>query len=199
MLQHAQSLLVSLVTALILVLVSPSAQADDTTIKDPVGDNWSPGGGQGGYTQEGSVPNTDLRRTHLLHQRRVVIFDLKYVDLKRRVSDEINVEMYLRTDDHVLYRVGAGVDWLGRSTVYDLAKGRDQIQQTCDSLGGTTSFAHNRLRIRIGRECLGNPRWVRFQGSADSYEESTGLFLDSAIDEHPKPQVWSERVHRASA
>jgi hypothetical protein len=191
-------LLTSLLAALLSVLVAPSAKADDTVVRDSAGDNWSPGGGQGGYTSEGSVPNTDLRRTRLLHQRRLVILELKYVDLKRRVSDEINVEMQLRTDSHALYTVSASVDWLGRSTLYGLAKGRDQIQQNCDSLGGTTSFPHNRLRIRIGRECLGHPRWVRFRGKAESYKESTGLFLDSATDDGPEPQEWSLRVHRAA-
>jgi hypothetical protein len=194
----ARTLALVLATSAALAVATATAHAERVVLQDDSGDVWSPDG-PNDFTAEGSVANTDLLRTWVRHQDRSVVVKARYVDLKKRVSDEIEFHAYLRTDRPRLYEVSAQVDWLGRETSYRLVRYSTGKVLDCGGLTGRTRFGVNTLRITVPRACLGNPRWVRFQGKAESYAEEDGLFIDDAQVAGPKSQYatakpWTLRL-----
>lgn len=173
-----------------------SAAADREALEDATRDVWSPVGGRT-FSHEGSVVNTDLDRTVVRHSPRAVVAIARYVELRSRASDEITFYGYLRTSRARTFEVVVEVDWLGRGADYLLlqhGRNNDVSVVNCKRLGGRTSFARETLRINIPRSCVGRPRWVRFQGVAESYTERGGRFLDQVIGTGARPKGWSPRI-----
>lgn len=191
-----RSLILSAASAVLVAASFAPAHAARVVTDDETSDVWSPNY-PNGFTHEGSVPNTDLKSMVVRHRTRTVVVEAEYKNLKKRVSNEIRFEVYFRTNERRRYGLVASIDSNGRGTSYYLWRGINQIPIDCqEAVSGHTSFAHDRLTVKIPRVCLGAPRWVRYQALAESYEESTGLFLDNATGPGPRLKTWSKRVRR---
>lgn len=191
-----RSLVLSAASAVLIAASIVPAHAGREVMEDGTRDVWSPDP-PNGFTYEGSAPNTDLTSVVVRHRTRSILVEADYKRLKRRVSDEIHFEAFFRTDESRRYGLTASVDPNGQGTSYYLWQGVNRIPVECrQAIGGRTRFTQDELRVRIPRVCVGSPRWVRYQALADSYEESSGLFLDSATGPGPRLKRWSKRVRR---
>jgi hypothetical protein len=188
--------LVVLVTALAALLGTGPAFAERATVNDATGDVWSPEGPRG-WTHEGSVVNTDLRRTVFDFSQSQLSVTATYVNLKKNASDEINLDLLLRTDTGRLITVAVSTDWQFQSTSVALGD-RDTAEVIdCEGATGSASAGSDVLRFAIPRSCLGDPAWIRFQGNANSFSESSapyGLFRDDIRTARPPTQRWSHRL-----
>lgn len=187
--------IVALAAITAVTALAAPANAEREVLRDTTSDVWSPEG-PGAFSEEGSVVNTDIKRTTIRHQDRFIVVKVRYVELKKRASDEVTFYGYLRTDRRRTYEVVIEADWLGRGADYILRKYSTGTPVDCDRIHGRTRFGVEVLRVSIPRSCLGKPRWVRFRGAGESYKEDEGRFLDSAIGSGARLKVWSQRIHR---
>jgi hypothetical protein len=173
------------------------AFAGRATVPDATGDVWSPEGPRG-WTHEGSVVNADLRRTVFeLSEGRLTV-TATYVNLKKKASDEINLDLLVRTDDGRLIQIHVSEDWLFRDTFVALVDQETADVVECDGATGSASPASDVLTFAVPRSCLGDPAWIRFQGNASSFSESSapyGLFRDDIRSDRPPTQRWSHRLY----
>ena len=189
----------ALLIAAIIAAPAP-AQAERAEVPDKAGDVFSPEGANG-WTAEGSRPNTDLRRVLVRHETRRVFVKAKYANLKKDIADEITFHAYLRTDDRTLFHVLVHIDPHGLEDSYYLSRYATSTTVECEGIRGETRFGANTTMLTVPRRCLGNPKWVRFQGKAESYLEVDGLFVDAAGWPGPKRQYatarpWTNRLER---
>lgn len=188
----ARTLVLPLLAIAVVGLAAP-ASAERVAFRDVSGDVFSPDGPRD-WTTEGSVVNTDVRRTSLAHTDDVVALTVRYADLRKRATEAIEFSAYLRTDDRHGYEAIVHVDWLGRGASVILIDEVTQDRVECDGLAGKADFATDVVRAAVPRSCLGDPAWLRYAGAAESYRESDGSFVDSALSSTPDHDVWSTRV-----
>lgn len=184
-------------TVACLAIVTSPADADRAVLPDESGDVWFSDATPGAdFAEAGSVVNTDLEHTWVGHQRQNVVIKSRFVDLKKKVSEQIEFRIYLRTNHHRQFWVFAQVDTWNGSTSYELLNLQSGGFTKCDGLGGRTRFDTETLRVQVPRTCLVRPRWVRFQGEANSYVENEGLYVDNANGAGPEPRSWTRRLWR---
>ena len=172
------------------------AFAERATVPDATGDVWSPEGPRG-WTHEGSVVNADLRRTVFVLTRDRLKVTASYVNLKKKASDEINIDLRVRTDDGRLIQVHVSEDWLFRYTFVALVDQETAELVECEGATGSANPGNDVLTFEVPRSCLGDPAWIRFQGNANSFSESSapyGLFRDDIRTARPPTQRWSHRL-----
>ena len=187
-----------LATWALIAVAAPMAHADRASRPDPAGDVWlNDGEGENDhYSQAGSVVNTDVRRTSVRHLKRYVTIRTEFVSLRKKVSEQIEHFLYLRTDGSGQFAVIVNVDTWNGQTGYYVHGYDDQGPRECDDVTGSTRFDKETIQVRVPRSCLGSPRWIRFQGRTVSYVEDVGTYSDSAMGPGREPRVWSRRLHR---
>ena len=149
-------------------------------IPDGTGDVWKQSG-EDGFTLVGTAPNTDLTETRVTHRGRHVVIRAAYDALEKGAPEEFEYRGILRVPrPNGLRRfvISSGRP-AERTTKYSLAHYWEGALVDCAGLTGRTRFGADVLNVRIPRRCLGNPRWVQFQGAAYSYTEE-GLLNDDA-------------------
>lgn len=172
--------------------LAPASGERDATV-DETYDVWSPEGFNG-FTPEGSVVNTDLRRTVVIHSPHTVVLEATYRRFRTGVSDEIRFTVYLRTSDRRRFAVHVFVDWDGRYTSASIWRGINELPLECSGLRARADFEANTLRVKIPRGCIRRPRWIRYQALAESYVEDENLWRDNALGPGPRLKTWSERI-----
>jgi hypothetical protein len=183
----------ALATAVLLLLAGP-AHAERSLVRDGTGDVWSPEGARS-WTHEGSVVNTDLTKTVVDHRAGAVAVTASYVELRRRVSDEISLDFTLRTSERRVFSIYVQEDWLFRGTYVPVLDVETQELIDCPGATGSSSIARRTITFTVPRRCLGNPAWVRYQFQAESYSEGGGLYVDDARGRGPEPKVWSRKLY----
>ncbi len=195
------ALAASLIVALTGVLTASPAAADRAVVPDGSGDVWKQSG-EDGYTLVGTAPNTDLTETRVTHRGRYVVIRAVYDALEKGAPEEFEYRGILRAPrPNGLRRfvVYVRADGPNGRTKYSLAHYWEGVLVDCAGLTGRTRFGADVLNVRVPRRCLGNPRWVQFQGAAYSYTEE-GLFNDDAQRPGPystslRPKSWTRRLH----
>lgn len=182
----------------LLAVSAGPASAQRVVLTDDTGDVWSPDGPPGRWSAEGSVANTDVRATSVAHRVHRLVITSTYADLGDAASDEISWTGNLRTDgEHRRYQIRVSVDWRGESASSGLWRwgAGDWVRAVCDPGAPVTlRYPEDTLQVRVPTECLGHPRWVRFQGLAESYTESDGLFRDPVAESGPNLREWTRKV-----
>jgi hypothetical protein len=58
-------------------------------------------------------------------------------------------------------------------------------------------YAANTMVLRIPRECLDNPRWVRAQAYSIAYRPRIGReYTDEALSDRSSHDGWTPRIYR---
>jgi hypothetical protein len=175
--------LIALTSALI-VSVSAPALADSATIRDPKGDVYlSNDGPASSYKPVGSKPNTDLLRTRVKHTRTSVRLTIRYQNLARDASKFISYDAELRVPGGEIFHGLVVVDPGLASGYVNVTDADYVVDEACTAGRVQVRPAEGRVLVRIPRSCLGDPRWVRFGGTALSI--ATGkkdkTYLDNAL------------------
>lgn len=185
----------ALTTAVLLILAAPApAHAERSLVRDGTGDVWSPKGARS-WTHEGSVVNSDLTKTVVDHRAGAVVVTANYSKLRKRVSDEIDLDFALRTSKRRLFSIYVQEDWLFRDTYVPVVDVETQALIDCPGATGSSSITRRTITFTVPRSCLGNPAWIRYQLQAESYTEGDGLFVDDARSRGAEPRIWSRRLH----
>jgi hypothetical protein len=136
-------------------------QADDTT------------------TLVGDVVNTDVRSVRIDHRNRKLKAKFGYTDLTRTGVGFVSVLHVLSSEGRSLnVIVAAGrASWRG-GAVLETAAGRDL---ECPSIRRTIDYDANTVKVSLGTDCLGEPRWVRVALEAASIQADDNLvYIDDA-------------------
>jgi len=149
-------LLVSLVSATIMLALVPAASADRVNRADAHGDVAA-------FIADSDEPinkpgklDPDVVRTLLAHRDHAVVIRLRFRDLlpKKRRS----LLTVVRTPGDGDYSVAIGWRRNG-SAVVQIEHAPDVVD--CPGLTQVLDVERNIIRVRIPRACLGSPRWVR--------------------------------------
>ena len=176
-----------------LLSAAPPSHGERAVLTDGRGDVWSPKGANG-WERQGSVVNTDLRRTRLVHGTDSLKVKAKYRNLKRRVSDEIRFDLTVRNNQGELFDILVQTDWLFRSTTVSVWDALAYETVSCDAASGSASVVKETITFTVPRSCLGDPTWLKFFGHAESYAESRGLFVDDISTARPEAEAWGPRL-----
>lgn len=193
-----RSIAILLTAAVVVAAAVVPSHADRASRTDQAGDVWLEEGieGEEQLSEAGSVVNTDIIRTGVRHTDRSVNVTTKFVKLKKKVSEEIELRIYLRTNLSHVYGVLVHVNTWDDYSYYELFRFGEAGFIRCD-LSGSTQFDTEVLKVRVPRSCIGNPKWVRYQSRATSYVEDVGMYSDSAMGlGSGEPKAWSKRLYR---
>ena len=176
-----------------LLSTAPPSHAEREVVIDGRGDVWSPKGANG-WKRQGSVVNTDVRRTRLIHGLENLSVKVKYRNLKKRVSDEVDFELTVRNKQGEVFDVLVVVDSLFRATSVSVWNAIEYEEVPCEEAAGSASLARETISFTVPRSCLGSPKWVKVFGHAESYAESRGLFIDDISTSRPEAEAWGPRL-----
>lgn len=176
-----------------LLSTAPPSQGERAVITDGRGDVWSPNGANG-WERQGSVVNTDVRRTRLIHGLDTLSVKVKYRNLKKRVSDEIDFELTVRNNQGEIFDILVVIDSLFRATSVTVWDAFAYEDVPCEGATGSASLARETISFTVPRSCLGDPKWVKVFGHAESYREGRGLFIDDISTSRPDAEAWGPRL-----
>lgn len=176
-----------------LLSTAPPSHGEREVIVDARGDVWSPKGANG-WERQGSVVNTDVRRTRLVHGLDSLSVKVKYRNLRKRVSDEIDFALTVRNNLGEVFDILVVIDSLFRATSVRVWNATAYEEVPCEQASGSASVARERISFTVPRSCLGDPKWVKVFGHAESYRESRGLFIDDISTSRPDAEAWGPRL-----
>lgn len=176
------------VLSLLLPLTAAPAEAEDLRVIDGRADMWRMTGKQQ-FVPAPTVTNADIVRTRFSHTaQRVVIVssfarlvphDFAYVARTRDQEDRRRIVHLLANR-----RNPTGTVTLFRPPGTEI---------TC-ATRHRISYRTDKLRISFPRQCIGNPRWLRF-ASWSIHKTPRRYYYDDANSAGPPiPPVWSPRV-----
>lgn len=186
-----------LVGTIVLASTTGPASADLWRHQDPTGDVWKFDIESGVMVESSLRTNVDLLRTSARHAPRAVYFRAKFANLARttdRVAFYVNVRTSANDEVHSLI---ASFDPRHRDGIGGYSCGPGE---TCKGLRVRVDYAHDIVMLRVPRECLDNPRWIRYQAYVVNYHHPAGTVgnehRDQALTTAASTDVWSPRIRR---
>lgn len=169
-------------TCALSIAVAGPAAADQTTVKDAKGDVFKVGDdATEGDQPQGSVVNTDIRRSVVTHGKGSVLIRVTYDRLKKNRSEFIQYDAELRTPRSGVFHVLVVVDPTLKSATVTVTDGHYE-GLTCRRTRGIVHPDEGRLLAKVPRACLGTPKWVRFTASALSEQQGVNKsYVDNAL------------------
>lgn len=181
--------------ALLLAASVVPAGAERLVTPDDRADVWSPSGFNG-FTAEGFVVNTDVRRTAVWHSAKAVTVKTTYFRLRKGRGDELDFSVYLKTSNRRQFGILASIDSDDGSGSASMYRGIGH-DVDCPKLRVRTDFAADWVRVRIPLPCIRNPRWVKYEALTESYIEDEDLYRDNVLGPGPRLNQWSSRIRRS--
>lgn len=189
----ARTILAVAVGALV-PLVPTAAHANRYTHEDGTGDVFSAPYNSTAFTPAPDRAVGDVVSSSIQHKRRVVVMQLRYLDLEP--SSEFNGHVFvIRTP--TMRRIVALV------ATSAFPNGRAQMTKpnrkkvTCH-IPHRIDYSLNTATVAVPRSCLGNPRWVRVGMAGTSFTGFTGadtMWFDDALGSGTQG-IYSPRVFR---
>lgn len=190
-----RAIVVLLISALLTFAGAQSASAERKVTFDGSGDVWASESSDE-WASTDWAPNVDVRRTVMDHQRDLVYWRANYVNLRDWVSEEIQLNVEVRTDGGGRFEAVIFIFWDGHSAGGYLADA-DGLPVRCRAMRSGTSFSKNTVWLNIPRECLGNPKWVGYRAYASSFDaDFVYYYRDVVPGSGHELEGWSERVRR---
>ena len=186
------ALLAALLTALLALLVAPSAAAEDLVVPDGQGDFWhdTRSSGEDPYPGNPDWGNPDLRRTAYRHWHDRVSVRLDVARLARGDGGYWEVEVRYRTNE----------GRTGRATLFKPQDGQVVVNWTGDGQCGVdphVDYADDYFVLEVSRSCLSLPRWVRFKSATRWWPTSDDYpYVDVSGSAGYRLSEWSARVRR---
>lgn len=186
-----------LVAMVLAALTSTSADAQIWRHRDARKDAVSVSYGEDGTpitTVDPDNTSSDITRLVVRHKAHTVLVDIHLRDLRSDL--DANAVVRLQTPRTVYDAVGT----FGRDDPGSVELTRGHRFVSCGRMSATFRPAVDRVRVRLPRTCLGDPRWVRVRASFTRFdphgESAEGTYHDDALatGEDAPPSVWSARV-----
>ena len=140
----------------------PSGRVSRVTLVDGTADVWLIGPGEDTWHFFGSRPAVDFTRAVGAHRADEVLATMRFLNLRRVRPQDFTVR--IRSSEgfrRAIVSTGPG-SWGGNNRLLDL---RERVRD-CPGLRHDIDYGRDRVVVRIPRECLGNPTWVRLAISA---------------------------------
>jgi hypothetical protein len=179
------------VAALLAPLAAAPAAAESVGLADPRGDTWTTNQHYEWERHDGRS-QADLTRVRIAHNEHAVVVRARYAHLNR-TGLTFQLGASIRTDQgktsYATVRRDRG-QWRGTSGISE----RRRPQRDC---GVTHRIDYERdvVRLRIPRECLDGPRWVRLQVRT-SWGTHEDTVTDNPHNTRAHPQGWTRRLPR---
>jgi hypothetical protein len=136
------------------------------------------------------VVNTDVRSVTIDHRNRTLKAKFGYTDLARTgIGFFVNWHVLTSEGKRFLAYASAGASrggWNGQQTVLWSGSGKPL---DCASLRSSFDYDANTVKVSLGTDCLGKPRWVRVGVKV----ASTGDDFLSYVDDAQRPDVVPTR------
>lgn len=181
-------------------LLSTASRADDegalpsqVLLRDGPGDVWQEDLRSGARSRVGAVPTADVTRARVVHGHYAVRVRMWFVDLRRAGSAVYTVRML--TGGRLGYALvdieAAKGQW--RGSPHFSAWWNDNIE--CTRLTHGIDYAADVVTIRIPRNCLRTPSWVRVRLDSSMSSDAPVDYYDNPHN-HRFSHPYTERLHR---
>lgn len=196
----AASVVAALASAVTLVMPLSPASAEGMSWVDGRADMWRVPARELTPSQPAPAQtNGDIRSVSVRHSARAVIVRASFTDLRRGRFD-LDVSGGIETNEGVFR--GFNLGWNDRQGGYAWLENAAQDRVRC-AWTHRLNFTENTVLLRIPRECLSRPRWVRVHLNTMRVTDSkrnTMLYSDDAHSGHTGAEgkwLWTRRLHRA--
>lgn len=189
------------------VLPAAAASAESAVVHDKTGDVWeavyNPETGASTFEEAGSVLNSDIKQTTVRHTDRRVQITVEFVEMKPKRIHPANYG-FVRLDDDTTWVVGAYVDdeWNAQAFMGQESLGRGMAARrgvACQGMKAAADYEADTLSVSVPRSCLGNPRWIEYNGRAvgqQSSQDSSHMYFDNAQNKGHGEGGWSDRIKK---
>ncbi len=176
-------------------VVAPAgpASADTVTITDPGTDDvwlhsYDPDTGDDVWTPAGSVVNTDVLTAKVSHTDERQSMRITYAELDKK-ADRPTYRARLKLPDGRIIWWWAW--WFGGKMRFGLVVDRGDAVK-CADFETTAHWKTDVITSSFSRSCLKDPKWVKFQGLADTKHMQYSDLQNS--DGHDDAVGWSHRI-----
>lgn len=160
----------ALVGCLGLAVPAVAATADH---EDPAGDVTVQAAGRA--AARGAVASTDITSTRVVHGRERLRYRLGVRDTSTR--EDLQVEALVRTPDATYEVHETSYRDHEFYAVFRVADEDQQAEQVCIEPDVTVRRGQDAVWVSLSRECLGDPRWVRYGAVLQQTRERDGARL----------------------
>jgi hypothetical protein len=177
---------VGFVSATTLIAV-PSAlgAVEDPVIRvdlsDGIADVWSISDTESDrYQPAGSVPTADVTKAVVAHKKASVVVRMSFVDLKP--VNRQAVVAFITTPRRLLFGIATTAPGrrAGRHQLVDYERGNVR----CPGMTHRFDYDADRVSMRIPRNCLNRPRWVKVTVMNSLYKRIDGVFTEFSDNPH---------------
>lgn len=192
MARRSLALSATVLAALLALLVTPVAVADDLVVPDGRGDYWHDhrGDGEAPDQHRPDWGNPDIRRTAYRHWDDRVSVRIKMARLRRGDGGYWKVEVRLRTDEGLRRRATWFKPFDSPPTISWSGPG------SC-AIDGRIDFADDVLIVDVPRRCLSAPTHVELKSATRWWPTSDDVaYVDVAGESGYRLQEWSDPVAR---
>ena len=186
---------VAAVVAAIVLGPAGTASAQTETLKDGTGDAWQNfydvPTGEASYEPAGSLPNTDLTKMTIAHDRKLLTVKATWAKLVANNDVKTGVEGHLRlaNGDRALLVFHVNDDWhhpyVGLRIYPHETPDKGHWVRSCRGLAAKIDLQRDTMTAAVPTTCLGKPRWVQVHaivasGSEDEDGQAATSYQDSA-------------------
>jgi hypothetical protein len=107
----------------------------------------------------GAFPPADVIRARVVHRADAVVMTMWFVNLKRVGNQLYWTDIKVPGGHHYRATLTSAPGARYGRKVFEL----DNVAQRCRGFTRTIDYAHEVVTMRIARDCLGGPSWVRVQ------------------------------------
>lgn len=145
-------------------------------------------------TLYGDMVNTDVRWVRIDHRNRRIKAKFGFTDLARTGHGFI-AALSVRTSDSRRFRVVVDAISARRGlSGLETWNGKDL---ECDSMSHAVDYDANTVKVSMGTDCIGEPRWVQVNLFVLSTPDGDTTYIDDAQHpDIPKWSTWSKKVRR---
>jgi hypothetical protein len=170
-------------------------------LRDRVGDVWRENTDAGTLTRLKRFPTADVVAATVEHRPGAVVVRMRFVDLrrvKRQQAQVATIKTPNRKFAAYLFEHPASRD--GRDSLEDYGPPSEGSTKRCPGLSHRVNYHTETAVLRVPRQCLNNPRWVRLQledytvvGKPMSL--SATFFHDNPHNDRAEPKGFTRRLY----
>jgi hypothetical protein len=141
------------------------------------------------------LPESDVLRARVRHGRGALKIRMLFADL-RRIGHEQTFRAVVKTPRSMYgsaITVAPG-SWRGRVSLADFTR---EAVWRCPGSGHFVDYSDNQVRIRVPRDCLDKPDWLRVTITNDFGPDGEGVHIDNPHKRSVR-SGFTQRLHRSS-
>lgn len=184
--------LAAVATAAVTVVGAQPSYAESVTVRDARGDMWKIEEGSHEPDRAPGARLGDLVRTTARHGTTALVVRARFAELQR-TGRRLTLWVELRDDTGRRTHLGVRATRRDRSgeTILMTGRGRDIA---CD-VDHRIDYRGDRIRVRVPRQCLGDPRTVRLRVASEQVRRSWAYaWLDNGLGDSMEDRSWTEAL-----